>query len=774
MKKISLFLVVLFCTTILYAQEHYYYYDGNKRYLEINTQYAFLMQKENKVLNFNSINVKYSSLKSIDLSRYSQNTIKKDLRYWTELSFEDKMSETDYLTKLSEMKSICKECVFAPYFIDKDRNKVGLSNYFYVKLYSLNDTVILRKEAEKYNALIIHQNKFMPLWFTLSVSELSKLNALDLANTLYESKKFKYSEPDFIIDNPFASCPSDPSFNQQWGLRNTGQNGGTAGIDIKACDAWDISKGQNIVVAVVDMGVELNHPDLSANIYPLSYDAGSGTSPSTIYGDHGTQCAGVVGAVQNTSGGSGVAPNCKVMSISVTASMNTPNVIEKFADGINWAYQHSADVISNSWGDNNLISDLITNAIDSAVTNGRNHLGCVVIVASHNDGSSLRYPATLPNVIAVGSIDNHGTRASDSNYGTGLDVVAPGVNIYTTTLAYDGYYTTVSGTSFAAPHVAGLAALILSVRPDLTQEQVRYAIESTCTKLSGYSFSNNSNQPNGTWNDEVGYGLINASWAVNSVAPVVSGPSLVCPSSFGSFTVDHFPAGDTITWLCETGVLERISDQGSNPCNFIATGSGNGWVQAVIKNGDYEYTTPQAFCSAGIPTIMYLDGPTPVQTSYNYYYCAEKDVWNLNAQYYWSLSQDGIYTSPTNQNGTNIIFVTPDHYTLLEVAACNSCGCSDNYYLEIDVYGNYRLMLSPNPSTAETIVSIGSTSGESLDANLEWNFEVYDQGFQLKARQTKIIGKEFKLKTSGWKEGIYIVRANYKGKFLTEKLVVKR
>lgn len=771
MKKISLFIVVLFCTTILYAQKYYYYYDGNKQYLELNTQHAFFLQKENKELNVNSLNIKHSSLKLMELGRYAKKTMEKDLRYWTELSFEDKLSETDYLMNLSEIKTIDKECVIAPYFIDKDRKKVGLSNYFYVKLYSLNDTLILRKEAEKYNAIIVRQNKFMPLWFTLSVSELSTLNALELANTLYESKEFEYSEPDFILDNFLGSCPTDPFFNQQWALRNTGQNGGTAGIDIKACDAWNISKGLNTVVAVIDEGVELNHPDLLANLYPLSYNTETGTSPSSIYGNHGTKCAGIVAAVQNnTSGGSGVAPNCKIMSISSTLSFNSINIKEKLADGINWAYLHGADVISNSWGGNSLSSNVITDAINNAVINGRNNLGCVVVFLSHNDNSSLRYPATLPNVIAVGSIDNQGSRASSSNYGTGLDVVAPGVNIYSPTVAVEGYYTTSSGTSMAAPHVAGIAALILSIRPDLTQAQVRQAIETRCTKLHGYSFSNNPDQPNGTWNNQVGYGLVNANSALNSVAPKVTGPSIVCSSYGASFYVNNLPVGATITWQCETSVLERTSVQGVNPGTFRAIGSGNGRIRAVINIGGVQYTTPQAVCSAGSPTILYVSGPTTVQPGTNYIYQAVKDIWNYNATYHWSLSPTGNVSSST-ESFTSVSFSRSGHYTLT-AEVCNPCGCSDNYSLGIDVYGTYYLTLSPNPSTAETTVSIESTLEESLDAYKEWNLEVYDQGQQLKTREAKLKGNEIKLNTSGWKEGIYIVRASYNGEVLTEKLVI--
>jgi len=609
-----------------------------------------------------------------------------------------------------------------------------------------------------------------------------------LINKLNTMEEVVWCEPEFLSDYSI----DNPLYAQQYYLHNTGQYGGTEGIDINVEPVWTLTTGNpHITVAVIDNGVDRNHEDMGNRVlegYTIRNPTGGGEPQNANYLDskyHGMACAGIIVASNNSLGIRGVASEVNILPVNIVpdeAYEYGGNVIEGFgsnieiAQAINWAWRR-ADILSCSWGGGSNSND-ITAAIDSARTFGRNGKGSVVVFASGNNypnSTDVAYPANLDGVITVGAINNQGTIWDYSQRGTSMDLVAPSGNIggsgnvRTTDRmgslgANNGnYMDNFGGTSAACPQVAGVVSLILSVRPDLTESQIRTILQNTARDLGSSGFDN-----------IYGYGLVNASYAVYSVAPAVSGPSLVCSSYGGSFTVDSLPRGATITWQCETGVLERISEQGSNPCNFIATGSGNGWVRAVITDGDYEYTTPQAFCSAGSPTIMYLDGPTTVQTYSNTSYCAEKDVWNLNAQYYWSLSQDGIYTSPTNRNFTNIMFETPDHNTILEVAACNSCGCSDNYYLEIDVNGYYRLMLSPNPSTAETTVSIGSTSGESIDANVEWNFEVYDQGFQLKARQTKIIGKEFKLNTSGWREGVYIVRANYKGKFLTEKLVVKR
>lgn len=171
----------------------------------------------------------------------------------------------------------------------------------------------------------------MPLWYTLKLPENFRENTLEFSNNLYKKGVFEAIETDFISDDML--CVNDLEFTKQWALKNTGQNGGVPGMDIKACNAWMISKGENITVAVVDSGIQLDHSDLVDNIHHLSYDTESGTSPSLLFGDHGTHCAGIIGAVQNNNNGiSGIAPKSKLMSIS-NSFAGTPNSRIKRADG---------------------------------------------------------------------------------------------------------------------------------------------------------------------------------------------------------------------------------------------------------------------------------------------------------------------------------------------------------------------------------------------------------------------------------------------------------
>ncbi|OFX60940.1 MAG: hypothetical protein A2066_02040 [Bacteroidetes bacterium GWB2_41_8] len=232
----------------------------------------------------------------------------------------------------------------------------------------------------------------------------------------------------------------------------------------------------------------------------------------------------------------------------------TPNIKQKLANGINWAVQNGAHIISNSWGSDLLISSLIDDAITNALTNGRGSLGCVVVFATGNDNGAVKYPANSnPDILAVGAMSQCGQRKSPtscdtefrwgSNFGATLDIVAPGVLIPTTDrTANDGYnlntekaihprsggtlltsdyanndYTVwFNGTSSACPHVAGVAALVLSANPSLTGQQVRDIIEQTAQKVGGYNYTTTTGRTNGIWHNEMGYGLVNALCAVQN------------------------------------------------------------------------------------------------------------------------------------------------------------------------------------------------------------------------------------------------------------------
>jgi subtilisin family serine protease len=415
----------------------------------------------------------------------------------------------------------------APFYKTPGGEEVGLSHLFYVKLKQEGDQPHLEALAREHRVAILGRNKFMPLWYTLGCYRQASGNALEVANKFYESERFSVSEPDFLVDFRLQCC-GDQHFKRQWGCKNTGQSGGTVGADIRACDAWTHTTGNpDVIVAVLDQGIELNHPDLP-NISAQSFDTTTGISPSQVRGEHGTACAGIIGAAQNNSalGVAGVAPGATLMSISNSLVL-APNVQQELANGLSWAWQNGAHVISNSWGHNALASSLIDDAITDALTQGRGGLGTVVVFAAGNANGSVMYPANSnPEILAVGAMSPCAERKNPSScdgeswwgscYGRELDVVAPGVLIPTTDLqgafGYDsGDYTlNFNGTSSACPHVAGVAALVLSLNPLHTQQQVVECIERSAQKMGSYSYQTTPGRPHGTWHQEMGYGLVDA------------------------------------------------------------------------------------------------------------------------------------------------------------------------------------------------------------------------------------------------------------------------
>lgn len=319
-------------------------------------------------------------------------------------------------------------------------------------------------------------------------------------------------EPDLCTNNITRSVPSDPLFSLQWGLYNSCYSGKDINMTpIWNSNRWNYITGKNIKIAIIDTGVDTTHIDLSANIDSISYDTETGNSSHIYYYEsnysHGTHCAGIAAAVKdNGIHIAGVAPKAKIVSISNSLRIDNPNSI-KLANGIRWACDHGADVISCSWGayENSYIDD----AIQYALTNGRHGKGCVIVFATGNEGNSyVSYPANCNDMIlTVGAIKDNGERWSGSNYGEKLDVVAPGVGIIST--IPNDTIASKSGTSMACPHVAGVAALILQRNSELTVSQVNDIICRNAKRIPSNNY-NYVTKPYGTWNNEYGYGLVDA------------------------------------------------------------------------------------------------------------------------------------------------------------------------------------------------------------------------------------------------------------------------
>lgn len=388
-----------------------------------------------------------------------------------------------------------------------------------------------------------------------------EVNAYQLRARLLNDESRPVADVQFEIMpviRPTAIVPSDTLYTQQWDMERIGAGGlGTSG--------WDLSTGvSSVVVAVLDEGVDLSHPDLrfASNGINLGTLAPDG-SPT---GDHGTACAGIAAALFNNALGiAGVAGGALVLPIA----FQTWSDVE-VAMGINYASTHGADVISMSFGFNGWSRAIIDPAIAAAFAND-----VIMVVATHNHNGAITYPATHPLVIAVGASDQVDNRKSPSspdgetwwgsNFGAEISVVAPGVLIPTTDrsglLGYNSstglagdYALTFNGTSAATPHVAGLVALIRSLYPALTNVQVRALIERSAEKVGTVAYALVAGHPNGTWNQEMGYGRINILRALDAAdvlikdAPADSGAEPFTGGNFWDFS-------DIVVRITDDGVF---------------------------------------------------------------------------------------------------------------------------------------------------------------------------------------------------------------------------
>ncbi|MBI3924188.1 MAG: S8 family serine peptidase [Armatimonadetes bacterium] len=291
---------------------------------------------------------------------------------------------------------------------------------------------------------------------------------------------------------PATRVPNDLD-DRLWGLRNTGQNGGTAGADIHAAEAWAQITGQRDggpLIAVIDTGADYNHPDLRNNIWTnpgevagnQADDDGNGVvddvhgyNALTNSGDpmdghsHGSHTSGTIGAEgDNGQGVVGVNWQTRVMPVKIFSdggSTDTASIVR----GILYATRMGARLTSNSWGGG---------PFDQAIFDAYKGSPALHIFAAGNNGSNNDsrpfYPSNydLPNIVSVAATDRNDRLASFSNYGaTTVDLAAPGVDILSTVPG--GGYGNMSGTSMATPHVAGVAGLIAAAYPDATNEQIK-------------------------------------------------------------------------------------------------------------------------------------------------------------------------------------------------------------------------------------------------------------------------------------------------------------
>jgi len=368
---------------------------------------------------------------------------------------------------------------------------------------------LVKDDTGQYEFLRLKIKDDRPEALITAINELSQLESVQLAEPNYKAK--------------IHAIPNDTGFTSLWGMQK-----------IAAPLAWDITTGNpSVTVAVIDTGVDYLHSDLGANIWSnpnellngLDDDgngfvddirgwnfAGANNNPMDGNG-HGTHVAGIIGAVGNNQQGvTGVGWNIKLMPVKIFSDAGTATVAD-IINGVLYAANNGAHILNNSY------SCGISVAMTNAVMHAREKNTLFVAAAGNNGLNDAVYPASLSlsvdSVISVASIEQTGALSSFSNFGRGVDIAAPGGQIYST--YPNNLYASLSGTSMASPHVAGVGALLLSQSPTLTVTELKNAILSSAT-------------PSPELLERVPNGVLNARAALDWGTPVQPAPTPVPPT----------------------------------------------------------------------------------------------------------------------------------------------------------------------------------------------------------------------------------------------------
>lgn len=513
-------------------------------------------------------------------------------------------------------------------------------------------------------------------------AQVLRRNTLGYVDIKLPSGANPVSEAQAYMDNPlvdvavvntygeYINTPNDPNFDDQWFHER-----------IQSTDAWDHETGDNsVIVGVLDSGTEYDHEDLAGNIwvnpaedynnnglpdyYPYysggdldNYDNdGNGKVDDLAGWDfsnddndvtgpyyHGTHVAGIVAAETNNStgvagvsGGWGSQPGVSLLIGGVGDSYPDGSVLD---DAILYAAASGADVITMS------LSVGQNAAIESAINSAHNDGVFIDCASGNSDASSVSFPAYAGNVMAVGATDTADLRVTippynwGSNYGDSLDVVAPGLDIESTQL--NDSYGSGSGTSFAAPQIAGIAALLRTLDPNFTPTEIEEIIARSAEKVRTDVYSYNQNRRFGAWNNQMGYGRVNAYYAI---AP----PSAPQNISLSGGSGDH----PTISWS-------------TNPEPYVKSYRiyrNVRWDRYTQTGWQYQGSTSQTNWT----DQNFLIGS---QIATAYYKVKARDYSNQNSPYSGTVSVDGAPgMSKDQQFETASIDAIPETY-----------GVSDNY-----------------------------------------------------------------------------------------------
>lgn len=573
---------------------------------------------------------------------------------------------------------------------------------------------------------------------------------------------------EYVTECKILFEPNDPHKTHQWFINK---------INLK--DAWDITTGNsNIKVAIIDVGVVDNtYADLGYSSYGnytnISYTLGHDYASDYVFTPeqkvHGTHVACVVGAKTNNGlYGCGITGgnNCSGVTLISYRVKNELHLVQ----AINQAVDDGAKVINLS------LSSPYDLDIEDAIENAYNHNVSIACATGNDSLSSIRYPASNNLTIAVGASNQQDLRCTFSNYGTGLDIVAPGDQIYVQGTSSNSFIS-VGGTSIAAPMVSGTIALMLSVNPDLTPSEIRTILHNSATKGS-YVYTSG-------WNSEVGYGFLNTYLAVLYARLKIAGPKYI--SDEESYEIENLPSGYTVEWsLSNSYYNQNCLEQDepyTNQCTITCSSSQimmNATLTANIKyNGVTVHTLTKTVCAYDRFRGHYTSGNISADIDYTYILHVAPNYNTIitspillgatvsysssgTTPLYWGFSPSTgeiNLTMPANNNGIPIVLYIND-------------VCGNQYTLYLFRASSYSINVSYEENSITIMLNKNFNYERGLNLEQPYTIEIRNAVTgDLMAIQSTINLTEI-ISTLGWPKGVYVVKVKVGKEEFKEKIIV--
>lgn len=579
---------------------------------------------------------------------------------------------------------------------------------------------------------------------------------------------------------------NDPFLSNQWHLDRTNVR-----------KAWDLGMGNpNIKVAILDTGIDVNHPDIGMgndtykNIdETLGWDFITNSLYSSPINAHGTAVAGIIGAKANNNsliaGIAGGFHQQGVTLISYRVANDTSVSSSVVDDAILAATDNGVRIINMS------LSCIDNSANRSAIDYAFAH-GVTLIAASGNQAlASPSFPASYSKVFAVGATTMFDERPAYSNYGTGLDLVAPGEWIYTTGL--DDDLEIFNKTSSAAPQVAGAAALMLSINPNLTPNGIYTILRNTAEKLSSYTFDSNR------WNNEVGYGLLDVDAAVKQALPLeISGDNFICDSML--YYIPNLPSSFYVYWdiskqyYKDSNYLFQTSIWGENQCivrrhNSVALNNDT-LTAYVYDNYGQLIRTLKKCISTRTTAKFYLDyeySGTPVMMSA---WVSENtfatvplgSIVKMGSPRFRNMNITSSTTLPYFVHNQDSVKFTPYGAFSLQCVSNSSCDAfslafgtiipHDLEPIHFTVSQNGCSLSIRRIQTDSDADSKGDIRYQDEETTNTWKLEIYRYTDGKAVFTEKIEGNQKTISTAGWVHAIYIIRIDIGGQLFTQKIKI--